>query len=197
MAWQFVAPANAPELLALAGPTDCPRGAVAVRPGDLAAYLRAAGWPAVAAPDLGRVSAADGNARLAATTELLGRQVAPGGWLLVGVANAWYPGNRASSGTLSLAGLRGAIQRAGLRIDALYLAFPDHRHPAVLANAATAAALDQVLYRLPTTYVDGGGRWPRTRRRVRMLMALAAGAAPHRLRVRFAPGYFVLARRPA
>jgi hypothetical protein len=197
MAWQFVAPLDAPELLALAEPDDCPEGATVVRTGDFAAHLRAAGWPAVAAPDLGRAAHDAGVNHAVATTELLGGLVSPGGWLLVGAANAWYPGKHVRGGTVTLTGLRRAVRRAGLRIDGLYLTFPDHRHPAVLAAAASAAALDQVLYRLPTTYVDSGGRWPRTRRRVRVLTALAAGCAPHRLRVRFAPGYLVIARRPA
>lgn len=196
-AWQFVAPTDAAELLALAEPSDCPEGAVIVPAGELAAHLREMGWSAIAAPDLGRAAAEARSGHAAATTELLGGQVAPGGWLLVGAANTWYPGNRALDGTITLARLRRALHCAGLRIEALYLAFPDHRHPAVLAAAGSAAALDQMLYRLPTTYVGSGGRWHRTRRWVRMVMVLAAGAAPHRLRVQFAPGYFVLARRSA
>jgi len=196
MAWQFVAPSGVAAPLALANPDDCPKGAVVVPAGELAAHLRSAGWPAVVAPDLGRAAAEFADSHGSATTELLGRQVAPGGWLLVGAANAWYPGNHAADACLTLARLRRALRRAGLRMDAVYLAFPDHRHPAVLAAAGSAAALDQVLFRLPTSYVAHGGRWHRTRRRVRTLMALAAGSAPHRLRVQFAPGYLVVARRP-
>jgi hypothetical protein len=195
MAWQFVAPPGTPEMLAFAEPSDCPAGAVAIDAGDLAAHVRAAGWPAVAAPDLGRTAAEIGDGDAAATTELLAGQVAAGGWLLIGAANAWYPGNRLTPSTLSLARLRRALHRAGLQLDALYLAFPDHRHPAVLAAADSAAALNQMLYRLPTGYVGTGGRWHRTRRRIRTAMAVAAAATPHRLRVRFAPGYLVLARR--
>ena len=53
MAWQFVAPTGAPEMLVVAEPNDSGNGAVTVANADLARYLRAVGWPAVAAPDLG------------------------------------------------------------------------------------------------------------------------------------------------
>jgi len=196
MAWQFVAPTDAAEMLVFADPDDSPSGAVPVAPADFAHHRRSAGWPAVVAPDLGAVSAGVRARNAAAALQLLAEQVAVGGWMLFGIANPWYPGQRSGDHALSLAQLRRAVQRAGLHIDALYVALPDHRFPAVLAAARPARALDQVLYRLPTTYVGGDSRWPRLRRRVRMLMAATAGAAPHPLRLRLVPGYIAVARRP-
>lgn len=196
MAWQFVAPTDTPEMLVVAEPDESPRAAVTVCNADLARSLRPMGWPAVVAPDLGAAMTCVGRSDVAATLELLAGQVAAGGWLLFGVANAWYPGRAAGAGALSLGQLRRSVHRTGLQIDALYVALPDHRCPAVLAAAQPAGALDQVLYRLPITYVGGDARWPRMRRRARMLMASTAGAAPHALRLRLVPGYLVVARRP-
>jgi hypothetical protein len=195
MTWQFVAPNDGAQLFAFAAPDDCPEDAITIAPAELRRHVGQAAWPAVAAPDLAAVVAEAGAGDAAATLELLGRQVAPGGWLLFGVANAWYPARRA--GALSLARLRRAVGRAGLHVESVYLAMPDHHHPAVLTAARPAGALDQVLYRLPTTYVGNTGRGTGARRRARMLMVACAGAAPHALRVRFAPGYLVVARRPA
>jgi hypothetical protein len=192
-AWQFVAPSGAAELLALADPDDCPEGAVAIAGGELVRHLRPRGWAAVAAPDLTATAEVAGCVDAAALLELLAHQVAPGGWLLCGVANAWYPGRR-RAGALTLSRVRRCVHRAGLSIDAVYVALPDHHHPAVLAAAHPPGALDQALYRLPTTYVRSGARRSRIRRHVRVLMAAAAGVAPHALRLRFAPGYLVLAR---
>lgn len=194
--WQFVIPGDGGELLALAPPQDCPAGAVPVVPGTLAGHARPAGWSAVAAPDLATVLAEVGGADVRAALDVLAGLVAPGGWLLVGAGNRWYPGGP-REGRLGLAALRRRLQRAGLRIDAVYLAMPDHQRPAVLAAAHPARALDEVLYRLPTTYVDGSTRWPRARRRARSVLVSAAGAAPHSARLRFAPGFVVVARRPA
>jgi hypothetical protein len=194
--WQFVAPADAAELLVLADADDSPAGATAITGDELPWHLRPEGWAAVAAPDLGAVTANSSRHETLALLDLLAEQVAPRGWLLVGVANTRYPGGRTGGGALSLGQLRRAVHRAGLHLETLYLALPDHRHPAALAAARPAAALDQLLLRLPTTYVGSASRWARTRRGLRTMMAWAAGAAPHPLRVWLAPGYILIARRP-
>ncbi len=194
--WQFVAPGQPTEFLVVADPADCPEGALAVAPGDLSRHCRPTGWPAVAAPDLGTASAQAGSGA-AALLELLAHQVAAGGWLLVGVSNSWYPARGGGSGRLSLARIHHVVRRGGLHVDALYVALPDHRRPAVLAASQPARALDEVLDRLPTSYVEANVRWPRARRRARSLLARAASSAPHAVRLRFAPAYVVVARRPA
>ena len=195
--WQFVAPSDAAELLAFADPDDCPREATAVSGGDLTRHLRSAGWPAVAVPDLDAATAQLGRGGAASTLQFLGDQVARGGWLLFGLSNAWYPHRRGPGGALSLARVRRSLRRTGLEIDSLFIALPDHRRPAVLAAAWPSRALDEVGYRLPVTYVSDDSRWPSMQRLVRLLMVAAAAAAPHPLRLRLAPAYLVVARRPA
>ena len=194
--WQFVAPGHPGRLLAVVDPRDGSRDVVPVAPDDLSLHRREAGWPAVAAPDLGTASAQAG-VDAATMLELLAGHVSAGGWLLFGVANAWYPTRGGARGRLSLAGVRRAVHRAGLEVEALYVALPDHRRPAVLAAARPARALDEVLDRLPTDYVEPGAHWRGTRRRVRSLLAHGASAAPHRARLRLVPAYIVVARRPA
>ncbi|HEY3535326.1 MAG TPA: hypothetical protein VGK60_07140 [Pedococcus sp.] len=194
--WQFVAPGHPGQLLAVVDPLDCPDDAVPVAATDLSLHRRPAGWPAVAAPDLGAASALAGVGA-ATMLELLAGQVAGGGWLLFGVANTWYPTRGGARGRLSLAAIRREVHRAGLEVEALYVALPDHRRPAVLAAAGPARALDEVLHRLPTDYVEPGAHWRSARRRVRSLLAHAASTAPHAARLRLVPAYVVVARRPA
>jgi hypothetical protein len=194
--WQFVVPPDASELLLLADPADAPREAITVAVGGLADHLRSSGWPAIVAPDLGRWRIDGGAAGVAGLLATLAGQVKPGGWLAFGISNAWYPGSLRSVDALGLSRISRILHGAGLRIDELYLALPDHRHPAVLAAADPRTALNLVLDRRPTTYVPEGGRWPRLHRKMRRVLGAVAGIAPHWFRIRLVPGFVIVARRP-
>ncbi len=197
MNWQFVLPAAPDGMLALAEPHTCPPAARRVPRGELIGHRRASGWPAIAVPDVGARIGGGDAACAAGLIGILAAQVAPGGWLGFGVANSWYPGSPRGRRSLGLGALRRVLRDNGLSIEALYVALPDHRHPAVLAAASPRAALDEVLRRLPTTYVPAGSRWSRVHRAMRTVLAGAAAMAPHVLRMRLAPAYVVVARRPS
>jgi hypothetical protein len=194
--WQFVVPADATEPLVLADPANAPRNAITVAVGGVADHLRSSGWHAIVAPDLGRWHIDGGGAGVAGLLTTLAGQVAPGGWLAFGTSNAWYPGSLRSVDALGLSRIHRILAAAGLRMDDVYLALPDHRRPAVLAAAHPRTALELVLERLPATYVPAGGRWPRLHRRVRRVLVAAVGIAPHWLRIRLVPGFVIVARRP-
>lgn len=178
--WQFLVPAvpHDPLILeagcVLPGP-DCVRSSGIVVPD-------AGGWaPLVPATDLlGRVSAL----------------VPAGGWLLTGFANPWFPGARLAHSRLGLAAAVRRMRSRGLVSTACYAALPDHQHPSVLVPVSRRAELDDLLHRVPVTFVDHDTRAPRVARRVRQLARAGATISPHRLRVVVMPGYFVLARRP-
>jgi hypothetical protein len=194
--WQFVVPTDATGLLVLADPADAPHGAITAAVGGVAGHLRSSGWHAIAAPDLGGWCIDGGAAGVAGLLATLAGQVIQGGWLAFGISNAWYPGSLRSVDALSLSQVRRSLRGSGLRIEAIYLTLPDHRRPAVLAAAHPRTALNLVLERMPTTYVPEGGSWPRLHRKVRRMLGASAGIAPHWLRIRLVPGFFIVARRP-
>jgi len=178
--WRFVVPSDDLDPLLLDEPAVL-RGAT----------LTGQSSPAVVVPDVG--AWAD-TARPSGVVDLAAAAVADGGWLCVGFGNRLFPGGRRGAMTLRTA--RRRLHRAGLVTERVYLPLPDHRHPALLVDAAGRAQLDHVFRTLFLTYLPGSSTRVSMARR---LLSAARGAAvltPHRLRVALAPGYLVLARRP-
>jgi hypothetical protein len=178
--WKFLLPAtSAPELVLEDGDLPLPG-------------VRCSGT--VVAPDLGcwapRVPAGPALGRLCDL-------VPAGGWLLVGFGRPTPWTHRAGHTGLSL---RRAIRTArthGLVVVECYGALPDQRRAAVLVPVRHRGELDDLLRRVPVTYVSRAAGLPRARRRLRQLARVCAMAGPHRPRVALLPGYFVLARRPS
>ena len=81
------------------------------------------------------------------------------------------------------------LRRAGLVVQRVYLPLPDHRHPALLVDAAGRAQLDHVFRTLFLTYLPGSSARVRLLRRLLAAARRAAVLAPHRVRVALAPGY--------
>jgi hypothetical protein len=185
--WRFVVPDEPPGLLFLP-----PGGG----PGGLATALGGGPYPAVAATDLGSLT----RRRPAEAGRMLARlcaAVAPGGWLCAGFANAGYPGTPPLVGGLRVQTARRVVRRAGLSEPDVYFALPHQRCPALLVPATRAVELDHVLRQLFLTYVPGDGAWAMAQRH--LLAALRRGAlrTPHLVRTLLAPGFYVVARRPA
>jgi hypothetical protein len=196
--WQFVVPDEPEGLLLLPVQDECVAAAAVVEPdrAALEAALRRGPYPAVVALDLGRWTALgrQGSAR-----RLLARlcaAVAPGRWLCVGFANAWYPGAPARSGTLGLLNAVRIIRRSGLSDVEVYLALPSQRHPAFLVPAARPTELSHVIDRLFFTYVPADLPWAMTRRELLAVLRRGAAHVPHGLRTQLAPGFCIVAMRP-
>jgi hypothetical protein len=197
--WRFVVPDEPQGLLLLAVQGEHVASAVVVQPGSTAleGALGDGPYPAVVAPDLGDWAARGRPGWAGRLLVRLCGAVAPGGWLCVGFANAWYPGAPARPGSLGLRTAVRTLGRAGLSEVEVYLALPSQRRPAFLVPAARPAELGHVLDRLFFTYVPAEQPWAMARRE--LLAALRRGAArtPHGIRTRLAPAYCVVARRPA
>ena len=164
---------------------------VAARSGDVTSALGEAPRPAIVVPDLSAWSGAQSPRRV--LHELAG-SVAPDGWLCVGFPNRWFPGTRA--GAVGLAAATAALRAGGLCTTQVYLPLPDHRRPALLVDSRRRDELDYTFRHIFLTYVPGHSGWSRvTRRLLRVVRGVAVGI-PHRLRVRLAPAYLVIARRP-
>jgi hypothetical protein len=197
--WRFVVP-DEPEgllLLPVSG-EHLPSAVVAASgPDDLTSALRRGAYPAIAAPDLGQWVP---RRRPGETGRLLARlcaAVAPGGWLYVGFANAWYPGAPARPGSLRVGTAARILRHSGLSELEVYLALPSQRHPALLAPVARSAEFDHLLRRLFLTYVPADSPWPMARRRVIAALRRGALVTPHRVRSQLVPAFGVVARRPA
>jgi hypothetical protein len=196
--WRFVVPDEPPGLLYLPVDSEAPPGAVVAAPGGhgLAATLRGAPFPAVAVPDLGRWA----PRRPAEARRILARlaaALAPGGWLCAGFANACFPGTPALTGALRLSSAERVLRRKGLSDLEVYLTLPAQRCPALLVPASRPVELDYVLRQLFLLYAPGEGDWAAARRQLLTLLGRGAMRVPHDLRMRFAPGFCVVARRPA
>ncbi len=196
--WRFVVPDEPEGLLFL--PADGERhpsaGGAGPGPGGLEAALGGGPYPAVAVADLGSW-ARRRPAEAGRTLARLCAAVAPGGWLCAGFANAGYPGTPPLAGALHIQAARRILRRSGLSELEVYFALPHQRCPALLVPAARPVELDHVLRQLFFTYVPGDGAWAMAQRY--LLAALRRGAllTPHLIRTRFAPGFYVVARRPA
>lgn len=186
--WRFVVPDEPPGLLFL------PAGGPGA--GGLAAALDGGPYPAVAVTDLGSL-ARRRPASAGRTLARLSAAVAPGGWLCAGFANASYPGTPPLVGALRIQTALRVLRRAGLSDPEVYFALPHQRCPALLVPAARPVELDHVLRQLFLTYVPSDGAWAMAQRR--LLAALRRGAllTPHLVRTLLAPGFYVVARRPA
>ena len=112
------------------------------------AGLRDRSSPAVVLPDVALWKASPTS-----VLDLAAAAVAEGGWLCVGFANRLFPGGRRGAMTLHTAQRR--LRRAGLVVQRVYLPLPDHRHPALLVDAAGRAQLDHVFRTLFLTYLPG------------------------------------------
>ncbi len=183
--WRFVVPSGpAPVVVGAAGvPTDEVLGGPALA--------------AVVAPDLGRPDEGSGiGPSPADLLAALCARTAPGGWICVGFANRWYARAPFARRSLGLDRVHREMVRNGLTVATTYVALPDHRHPALLVPAQRSAELDHVLRRMLVTYVPPSAPFPRLARRVLSVLRAVAVRTPHPVRLRFLPGYFVVARRP-
>lgn len=181
--WRFVLPSTPPDPLVLDQLSGIPDPVTAHRT-----------CPAIVAPDLAAWAPRTSSAELLGQ---LGELVAPGGWLLVGFANPWFPGHqRVSGGALGLGAAVRGLREHRLRPTICFAALPDHRHPVALVPIDRRDELDDLLLRVPATYVSNGTRAPRTNRRTRQVARRCAVLAPHRLRVAALPGFFLLAECP-
>lgn len=196
--WRFVVPDEPDGLLYL--PVEGERVPLAVIAADglngLKAALSEGPYPAIAAPDLGRWA----RHRPALAGPLLSQlcdAVAPGGWLCAGFANANYPATPALTGALRIGTARRILRRAGLSDPDVYYALPNQRCPALLVPAARPTELNHVLRYMFLTYLPGEGPWAAAQRHLLTLLRRGALWTPHGIRTRFAPAFFVIARRPA
>jgi hypothetical protein len=196
--WRFVVPDEPEGLLYL--PVNDERVPLAVVAEEglrgLAVALRGGPYPAVAAPDLGRW-ARNRPAQAGRMLARLSAAVAPGGWLCAGFANANYPATPALTGALRIRSARRILRRAGLSDLEVYYSLPNQRCPALLVPAARPVELNHVLRYLFLTYLPGEGPWAAAQRHLLTLLRRGALRTPHGIRTRFAPGFYVIARRPA
>lgn len=198
--WRLVVPEEAASMLVLpaAGGAEAAAavpGATVVSPERTAlTEALAARYDGVVIQDLAAWGALAGDGSAA----LLSRAAAAirdGGWIYAAFPNAWVP--RKPKG-LSLAKALRILRSAGLGDAAAYAALPDHRRPAWLVPVGRRAELDVFLRRMAFAYVPFGP--PMVARAAAQVMQAgrkAGLAAPHRLRVRLAPAYALVARRTA
>lgn len=177
--WQFLLPATSRPTLVLED-GDLPAGSTATDPG-------------IVAPDLGHWAP-----QIPAEQVLLRLcdLVPAGGWLLVGFSNPWHHPLGARHSGLGLTRAVRRMHARGLVVRDCYAALPDNRRAAVLVPVRRRGELDDLLRRVPVTYVDHDARAPRAQRRLRQLALPCVVAGPHRVRVALLPSYFVLAWRP-
>lgn len=196
--WRFVVPDEPEGLLLLPVGGERLESAVVAEPGPqgLASALANGPYPAVAALDLGGWAARGGQGLPGRLLARLCSAVAPAGWLCVGFANPWYPGAPARTGSLAPRTALRVLRRGGLTGAEVYLALPSQRRPALLVPAARPAELGHVLDRLFFPYVPAELRLAMTRRELLAALRRGAAVAPHGLRIRLAPAYCVVARRP-
>jgi hypothetical protein len=196
--WRFVVPDEPEGLLHLPADGELLPSAAVVEPGPdgLAAALRRGPYPAIAAPDIGLWSR-HRPAEASRTLARLAAAVAPGGWLCAGFANANYPGTPALAGGLRMPTARRVLRCAGFTDIEEYIALPNQRCPALLVPAARSMELNHVLRQLFLTYVPGEGMLAMAQRHLLTLLRRGALVTPHGIRARFAPGFFVVARRSA
>jgi len=195
--WQLVVPDEGAPLLLLPANGENVPGAtvVALEPRSLEAALSGGLYHGVAAPDLGEWSAV-GDGGSSSLLSRLAEVAAPGGWLFAAFANKRLPGRSRRRGLRLGKALR-ILRKAGLGDVAIYVPLPSQRQPAWLVPVERRDELDVFLRQMVFPYAPVASpvlSWMASRaiqggRR-------AALAAPHRLRVRFAPSYALVARRP-
>lgn len=183
--WRFVLPGE-PDGMVVLDQT------VAARHSRVTDVLTGARWPAIVVPDLTVWSATVSPRRVLRD---VAEAVAPGGWLCVGFLNRWFPG--LGRGAIGLGAATATLEAAGLTATSLYLPLPDHRHPALLVDARHRGQLDYVFRHVFLTYLPGTSASTRASRRLLVAARRLAVVAPQPLRVRFAPAYYVIARRSA
>jgi hypothetical protein len=198
--WQLIVPdEEAPLLLLPAGDESVP-GARIVPPDprSLDDALASGPYHGVIAPDLGGWGD-DGNGGAAS---LLSRLAAaapePDGWVFASFANRRFPRKNRRRQGLRLGKALKVLRSAGLADVTVYVPLPSHRMPAWIVPVGRRQELDVFLRQMVFPYAPVSSRilsWLGSR-------AIQAGrrialAAPHSLRVRFAPSYAIVARRPA
>ena len=192
--WRFVVPDDGDPLLLLPADGEARAGATVVERDarSLRAALQPGAFHGVVASDLSVWERIDGRGA-AVLLRRLAEVPPPGGWLYAAFPN---PLVRARGGL----GLRKALRvldAAGLD-GAAYVILPSQRRPAWLIPVRRRAELDVFLRRMAFPYAplrSPVAAWLAARAlQVGRLLALVL---PHRLRVRFAPAYAVVARRPA
>ena len=194
--WRFVVPHVPTRSLLLPVDGEQIPGAVVPTPtrGGLDDALEGPVYAAVVAIDAGGWSSRLGLA----PAELLGRladAVEPGGSFCVGFSNPWFPGRPRRPGSLASGRAHEVLRRHGFEVERCYLAFPGVDCPAYLVDQDEPACLDYFVRRLSVPYAPGSGMSARLKQRMLGAMRRIAMAAPHRGRVRFAPGAVLVARR--
>jgi hypothetical protein len=196
--WRFVVPSEPDGLLLLPVGDEALPGATVPQPtvAGLSTALRDSSYPAVAAPDLASWAALRPEGSSLDLLHQLAAAVGPKGWLCIGLANPWYPGNLFSSSRLSPARAKRLLLGAGFLPARTYLALPDQRCPAYLVSSTSGAELDYLLRRLFLPYV-GRLRGMRARAKLWAVRAMRRIAllVPARTRSSFAPAVFLVATR--
>jgi hypothetical protein len=197
--WRFVVPGEHRGLLLLAVGDEGLEDAVIPEPSAsaLSAAMRNGPYPAVVAADLAAWAGLERHTGAAGLLGRLGDCVEPGGWLFAGFPNAWYPARLAATGSLGLAAARRIVGRTGLVMVDAFLALPDQRCPAYLVSIDRPAELEYFLRRLFRPYAGSLSGWRAgLRQRSLSVMRKAALGLPHGPRLRFAPAFAIVARRP-
>jgi hypothetical protein len=197
--WRLVVPSEATSLLVLpasggAAAAETIDGATVVEPDAEALRSVAGSFEGVVAQDLAAWGAIEGEGA-AALLERLAPMTAAGGWLYAAFPNSLIP--RKPRG-LSLRRALRILRSAGFGDVAVYVALPDHRRPAWLVPVTRKAELNVFLRRMAFAYVPFGPPMvARAAARAMQAGRMVGLAAPHRLRVRLAPAYSIVARRTA
>ena len=196
--WQLVVPDEEAPLLLLPAKDETVPGATVVRPDpvSLDMALSAGPYHGVVAPDLGEWGA-DGNGGVSSLLSRLAGAAGPDGWLFASFANRRFPRKTRRTHGLRLGKALKLLRRAGMEKVTVYIPLPSHRQPAWLVPVERRSELDVFLRQMVFPYAPVSSRilsWVVSRgiqggRRIAL-------AAPHGLRVRFAPSYAIVARRP-
>jgi len=194
--WRLVVPDDGHPLLLLPADGEVMSGATVLErdPRSLRAALQPGAFHGVVASDLSSWQHVDGKGA-AGLLERLASVPPPGGWLYAAFPN---PLVRPRRGGLGVRKALRVVRAAGLEGAAGYVLLPSQRRPAWLVPVRRRAELDVFLRRMVFPYAPLSspvGAWFAARALV--AARFLALILPHRLRVRFAPAYAVVARRPA
>jgi hypothetical protein len=197
--WRLVVPNESSSLLVLpaeggAVAASSLLGATVLDPDAAALRSMTGTYEGVVAQDLSAWGAITGEGAPALLSRLT-TMTSADGWLYAAFGNALVP--RKPRGMSLRRALR-ILRSAGFGDVAVYAALPDHRRPAWLVPLSRKAELNVFLRRMAFAYVPfGPPRVARAAARAMQAGRMVGLAAPHRLRVRLAPAYSIVARRTA
>jgi hypothetical protein len=195
--WQLVVPDEDAPLLLLPADGESVTGATVADPAALDGMLSAGAYHGVVVPDLG-LWGEEVDGGVASLLSSLATTPGEGGWLFAAFANRSFPGRGRKRRGLRLGRALKLLRAAGLEDVSVYVPLPSHRQPAWMVPVERREELDLFLRQMVFPYAPVRSRvlaWIATR-------AIQSGrrlalAVPHRVRVRFAPSYALIARRPA